>query len=73
MTTDALFDENAPSSEMGDILNRVLQVDATSDEAAVRGYVREMAEAGAVLDTVDLSDTPLLVSFSASWIEVSAR
>lgn len=73
MTTNAHFNENAPFNEMGDILNRVRQVDATSDEAAVRGYVREMAEAGAVLDTVDVGDTPFLVSFSASWIEVSAR
>jgi hypothetical protein len=53
--------------EMGDVLSRVRQLDPTIEEAAVRGYVREMAEADAVLDTVDLDDAPLLVAFSASW------
>ena len=55
--------------EMGDVLSRVRQLDPTIEEAAVRGYVREMAEADAVLDTVDLDDAPLLVAFSASWPE----
>jgi len=58
---------------MGDVLNRVRQVDPTSDEAAVRGYMREMAEAEAVLDTVDLSDAPLSVSFSPAWREGTVR
>lgn len=53
--------------EMGDVLSRVRQVDATSEEAAVRRYVREIAEADALLDTVDLDDVPLPVPFSASW------
>ena len=52
---------------IGDILSRVRQVDATSEEAAVRRYVREIAEADALLNTVDLDDAPLPVPFSASW------
>jgi hypothetical protein len=58
-----------PADEIGDVLSRVRQLDPTIEEAAVRGYVREMAEADAVLDTVDLDDAPLLVAFSASWPE----
>ena len=73
MTTRISSDASAPSIEMADVLSRVRQVDATSEEAAVRGYVREMAEAGTVLGTVELGDAPLLVSFSASWSEGSAR
>jgi hypothetical protein len=49
----------------------VRQLDPTSEEAAVRRYVREIAEADALLNSVDLSDAPLLVPFSASWPEVS--
>ena len=58
---------------MGGVLSRVRQVDATSDEAAVRRYVREMAEAEALLATIDLDDLPLLVPFSASWPEGFVR
>jgi len=60
---------------MADVLGRVRQVDPTAEEAAVRGYVREISEASAVLDTVDLTDAPLQVSFSPfspSWPEGSA-
>jgi len=46
-------------------------VDPTAEEAAVLGYVREIAEASALLDTVDLRDASLQVSFSASWPEGS--
>ena len=53
--------------DMRDVLSRVRQVDATSEEAAVRRYVREIAGADALLDTVDLNDVPLPVPFSASW------
>ena len=59
--------------EMGDVLSRVRQVDATSEEAAVRRYVREIAEADALLDTVDLDDSPLPVPFSASWSQGPER
>jgi hypothetical protein len=57
---------------MADVLDRVRQVDPRAEEAAVRGYVREMSEASVVLDTVDLSDAPLEGSFSAWWPEGSA-
>ena len=73
MTNEAGSSTILPSDEMTDPLTRVRQLDPTSEEAAVRGYVREMAEAEALLDTVDLGDTPLGVSFSASWPEGSAR
>lgn len=66
-------DTDSPLHEMGDVLSRVRQLDSTSEEAAVSRYVREIAEADALLDTVDLDDTPLLVPFTASWSEGSAR
>ena len=61
------------SDDMADVLSLVRQVDPTAEEAAVRGYIREIAAASALLDTIDLSDAPLEVSFSASWPEGSAR
>ena len=73
MTNEASSSTILPPDEMTDLLTRVRQLDPTSEEAAVRGYLREMAEAEALLDTVDLGDTPLGVSFSASWPEGSAR
>ena len=62
-----------PSDDMADVLSRVRQVDPNAEEAAVRGYVREIAEASALLDTIDLSDAPLEVAFSAAWPQGSAR
>jgi hypothetical protein len=73
MTRGVGSDRNSPRDEMGDVLSRVRQLDPTSEEVAVRRYVREIAEADALLDTLDLSDAPLLVPFSASWPEGSAR
>lgn len=73
MTIDTGSSANSPRDEMGDVLSRVRQIDPASEEAAVRGYVREMAEADAVLDTVDLDDAPLLTSFTASWPEGLVR
>ena len=73
MTNEAGSRTILPSDEMTDLLTRVRQLDPTSEEAAVRGYLREMAEAEALLETVDLGDAPLSVSFSASWPEGSAR
>jgi len=58
---------------MEDVFTRVRQVDPTAEEEAVRSYVREIAAASALLDTIDLRDAPLEVSFSASWPEGSAR
>jgi hypothetical protein len=69
MTSGVSASTIPPGDEMGDVLSRVRQLDPTIEEAAVRGYVREMAEADAMLDTVDLDDAPLLVAFSASWLE----
>ena len=69
MTSNIDSETTAAGDGMGDVLSRVRQLDPTIEEAAVRGYVREMAEAEAVLDTVDLSDVPLSVSFSPSWPE----
>ena len=71
MTNGVSWDTAQPRDETGDILSRVRQLDPTSEEAAVRRYVREIAEADALLNSVDLSDAPLLVPFSASWPEVS--
>jgi hypothetical protein len=72
MTSDVKIDAVPPSDEMADVLSRVRQLDPAAEDAAVRGYAREMAEAGAVLDSVDLGDAPVLVSFSASWPEGTA-
>ena len=73
MTSDVGSERSSPGEEMGDVLSRVRQVDPTSEEAAVRRYMREMAEADAVLNTVDLEEAPLVVAFSASWPEGSVR
>ena len=71
--TSSVGSETIPAGDgMADVLSRVRQMDQTIDEAAVRGYVREMAEAEAVLDMVDLSDAPLSVTFSPSWPEGTA-
>ena len=61
------------TDDMADVLSRVRQVDPTAEDAAVRGYVREIAEASALLDTIDLADAPLIVAFSPSWPEESVR
>ena len=67
MTSTVDSDTILPSNEMSDLLSRVRQLDPTSEEVAVRGYIREMAEAEAVLDSVELESAPLVVSFSAQW------
>jgi hypothetical protein len=72
MTSDESSGTPTPSDEMADLLGRVRQVDPTAEEAAVRGYDREICEASALLDAVDLTGAPLLVSFSALWPEGSA-
>ena len=73
MTSKFNSDTIPPGDGMGDVLSRVRQLDAMSDEAEVQGYVREMAEAEAVLDTVDLADAPLPVSYSPTWPEGAVR
>ena len=69
MTNENGSSPDSPCIDMGDVLSRVRQIDPTTEEAAVRGYVREMAEADAVLNTIDLADAPLPTSFTASWAE----
>jgi hypothetical protein len=56
-----------PIDAVQSLLTRARQVDPLCDEAAVRGYAREIVEAEAMLDTVNLSAAPLELSFSASW------
>ena len=73
MTNSVGFDGVSPRDEMGDVLSRVRQLDPTSEEAAIRGYMREIAEADALLESVDMSDAPLLVPFSAVWPGGSGR
>ena len=46
MTNGVGSDTNSPRDEMGDVLSRVRQLDPTSEEAAVRRYVREIAGGG---------------------------
>ena len=73
MTNRVGSDAGSPRDEMGDVLSRVRQLDPTSEDAAIHRYMREMAEADALLDSVDLSNAPLLVPFSAAWPEGSGR
>ena len=73
MTSGAGSDTDSPRDGLGDLLCRVRRLDPTSEEAAIGRYLREIAEADALLDTVDLSDVPLPVPFSATWPEGSAR
>jgi hypothetical protein len=71
MTSDRGSGTATPSDDMAEVLSRVREVDPAAEEAAVRGYVREIAEAGALLDTVDLADVPLIVAFNPTWPEGS--
>jgi hypothetical protein len=71
MTSDGGSGTSTTSDEMAEVLGRVQQVDPNADELAVCGYVREMSEASAHLDAVDLSDVPLQIAFSAWWPEGS--
>jgi hypothetical protein len=52
-----------------DMLLRVREVDPVADADAVRRYAREIAEADAMLQALDLdpSSVPLDVSFSPDW------
>ena len=69
MTSDGSSGTSTPSDEMADVLGWVRQVDPNAEEVAVRGYVREISEASALLNTLDLSDVPLQIAFSALWLE----
>lgn len=71
MTDETGAVESLPGDDLPTVLHRARQFDPGWAEAAVRGYMREIAAAEAQLDTVDLGDRPLLSSFSASWQEES--
>ena len=71
MTSDSGSGTSTRFDEMADVLRQVRQVDPNADEVAVHGYVREISEASALLDTVDLRDVPLQIAFSAWWPEGS--
>jgi hypothetical protein len=73
MTSKVGSDTTSLRDEMEDNLSRVRQLDPTIEEASVRRYAREMAEADAVLDSVDREDVPPVVAFSASWPEGTVR
>lgn len=72
MTNDSGSD-HMPYDEMTEVLTRARQLDSTIEDAAVRVYVREMSEADALLDTIDLDGAPLSVSFTAIWPEEGAQ
>ena len=73
MTNQNGFGTGTQTDEMADILGRVRQVDPIADEAAVRGYMKEIADASTLLDTVQLGDAALQVSFSAWWPDGPGR
>jgi hypothetical protein len=73
MTIGMGADSITPGEDIGDVLSRVRQLDPTSEDSAVRGYIREMEEADAILNAVTLGDAPLQVCFSALWSEGSGR
>ena len=73
MTNSVGSDRVSQRDEMGDVLSRVRQLDPTSEDAAIRRYMRDMAEADALLDSVELSNAPLLGPFSAAWPERAGR
>jgi hypothetical protein len=66
-----MTNEADPSSmlhdERSDALTRVRQLDSTIEEAAVRVYMSEIADADTLLDTLDLGDATPSISFSAVW------
>jgi len=69
MRDDTACDTTFSSDEVRDALRRARQVDPTCQEASIYEYVREIREADAILDTIDLGDATLAVSFIATWPE----
>lgn len=67
MTVETGSEINETEDEVHFVLSRARHVDPTCRPEAIRGFVREIGEAGAVLDAVDVDDVPLCASFSASW------
>ncbi len=57
----------APSEDVQYLLARARQVDPGCEEDAIRGYFHEIAGAEEMLDSLDLEETPLNITFSVSW------
>ena len=69
MTSSDGAEAAALPEDTSDIVSRVRELDPSADDAAVRGYVHEIAAANALLVTVDVTGVPLEVAFSAAWPE----
>ncbi len=67
MSADSKSKPNVPTEDVEYLLARARQVDPRAEEAAIRGYLREIAEAEEMLDALDLSETTLNVTFPADW------
>ena len=67
MTMEPGSEINETEDEVHYVLSRARHVDPNCRPEAIRGFVREIAEAGAMLDAVDVDDVPLSASFPASW------
>lgn len=62
-----------PFDEVRVVLNRTRQVDPTASEAEIRGYLLEIEEAKAMLDTMEPSGAAPVECFSALWSVGSER
>jgi len=62
-----------PSEDLQYALARARQVDPGCEETAVRGYLREILEAEAMLDAANVPEISLGVPFSASWEDERAE
>ena len=64
---------NVPPEGVRSALIRAREVDPGCEETAVRAYLREIQEAEAELDAVDLRGVPVRSSFSALWEDERAE
>jgi hypothetical protein len=62
-----------PVDEVREVLNTTRQVDPTASEAEIRGYLLEVEEAKAMLDSMEPSGAAPLECFSAVWPVGSER
>ena len=67
MSADSNSKPNVPTEDVEYLLARARQVDPQAEEGAIRGYLREIAEAEEMLDALELSETTFNVTFSADW------
>jgi len=56
-----------PFDEVREVLKRTRQVDPTASEAEIRGYLLEIEEAKAMLDSIEPGDDAPLACFSPLW------